>query len=208
MTDGTFFSRAWPSIVALVGTVAVVFGLLFVFGDDDGGSSDDPSTGDITDEDTGDNLDDTGDAAPADGTTDDPLGEDGDPAEEGSDGDGATEDPAAPPAEPVEAPPELRTPVGILNATDVAGLAAGAQERFVDGGWDVPATTNYSGELEGTTVYYPTEDLRASAEALQAQFPEIRFVEPTIGGLATDRLIVVLADDYAEAVGAIESGGG
>lgn len=205
MTDGTFFSRAWPSIVALVGTVAVVFALLFVFGGDgDGGDAADPSPGDITDEDT-DAVDDGGDAAPDNGTTDDPAGGDGDPAGEGSD-DGATEDPDAPPAEPVEAPPELRSPVGILNATDVPGLAAGAQERFVAGGWDVPATTNYSGELDGTTVYYPTDDLRASAEALQAQFPEIRFVEPTIAGLATDRLVVVLADDYAEAFASGEAG--
>lgn len=210
MTDGTFLRRAWPSIVALVGTVAVVIGLLFLFGDDGSGGDDNTVAGDdaasgdeaLTDEENTD----------GDGATEDP---DTEPTDDGS-GDGATsgdadesgEGAGTSPPTPVEAPAELRTPVGILNATDIAGLAAGAQERFIEGGWEVPVTTNYSGEVEGTTVYYPTDELRESAEALQAQFPEIRFVEPrpSDSNLTTERILVILAEDYAEAVEAGESG--
>jgi hypothetical protein len=49
-------------------------------------------------------------------------------------------------------------------------------------------------------VYYPPE-LEESAEALQAQFPEIVRTAPTESGLAQDRLVVILGHDYAEAIG-------
>lgn len=212
MTDGTFLSRAWPSIVALVGTVAVVFGLLFMFGDD-GSDADEAAAGD----DTAGEQNTDGDPA----TTPDPAAEqtgdatgtqDGETSgQSNGNGDGnSTEDPDGPPATPVEAPDELRTPVGVLNSTTVAGLAAGAQDRFIEGGWEVPVITDYSGEVEGTTVYYPPDrdDLQASAEALQAQFPEIMFVEPTPPGpLTRERILVILAEDYAEAVGTTEESG-
>jgi hypothetical protein len=162
--------RVWPSLVALLGTVAVVFGLLTVFGNDDERTGDDAAA-----------LD-TGTSAPttsADGTA---------PAEE------------TPDAAPVTAPPELRGEVGILNATDVPGLAGRAQEALEAGGWPVPATDSYSGDIEVTTIYYPPGQ-QESAQALAAQFPEIRAVEPTIEGLTSIRLVLVIADDYAEAVG-------
>lgn len=213
MTDGTFLSRAWPSIVALVGTVVVVLGLLFLFGDDDSGddattAGDDSVADESADDDAGTPAPDaeqTGDGTDSgDGDT---SGEsdgsaDGDDGAEGEDSDG-------PPPTPVDAPPELRTPVGILNSTSIAGLAGSAQERFVGGGWEVPVITDYSGQVEGTIAYYPSDELQASAEALQAQFPEIRFVEPTPSGsnLARDRILVILAEDYAEAVGATEESG-
>ena len=44
---------------------------------------------------------------------------------------------------------------------------------------------------------------RASAEALAAQFPvEIARVAPTIAGLTTQRLVLIVAEDYVEAIGA------
>jgi hypothetical protein len=215
VTDGTFLSRVWPSIVALVGTVAVVIGLLFLFGDDGSGGSDDATAGDDAaegDEALADEENPDGESATAEPDAD-PTGDgaetgDGDSSGESDEG-GDGQDSDGPPPTPVEAPAELRTPVGILNSTDVAGLAAGAQERFIDGGWDVPVTTNYSGDVDGTTAYYPSDDLQESAEALQAQFPEIRFVEPTPSGsnLARDRILVILADDYADAVGTTEESG-
>lgn len=209
MTDGTFLSRAWPSIVALVGTVIVVIGLLFLFGDDGSSGADEASADGGAasgEEDANDapatpdpNAEQTGDGSDTEDTSDESGGSDGD----------ESEDPDAPPPTPVDAPQELRAPVGILNSTGIAGLAGGAQERFIDGGWEVPVITDYSGEVAGTTAYYPSDDLQASAEALQAQFPEIRFVEPTPSGsnLARDRILVILADDYAEAVGAAEESG-
>jgi hypothetical protein len=197
VTEGTFISRVWPSLVALVGTLAVVFGLLYVFGDNSGSSgeddlaAEDPAFSELGDDDVGSD-DDAADEGEDSGD---------DVSEESEPGDGELPD-------PVEAPDELKTPVGILNSTAIAGLAAGAQQRFTDGGWPVPVIADYSGQIAGTTVYYPTEELRESAEALRGQFPEVGLVEPTIGGLARDRLVVVLADDYAEAVGTTQGSTG
>jgi hypothetical protein len=156
-------------LVALLGTVAVVFGLLALFGNGDApaGADDAAAVGTGT----------TGPSASANGTA---------PPEET-------------PSAPVTAPPELRSEVGILNGTDVPGLAAQAQQALEAGGWPVPATDTYRGDIAVTTVYYPPGD-EESARALAAQFPEIMAVEPTIPGLTSIRLVLILAEDYAEAV--------
>ena len=172
MTFRDRLDRVWPSLVALLGTVAVVVGLLAVFGNDGESSVDDAAAAD------------TGTAAP---TT----------SAEG------TAPPPETPSAPVTAPPELRAEVGILNGTDVSGLAAQAQEVLEAGGWPVPATDTYTDDIAVTTVYYPP-GAEESAQALAAQFPEIQAVEPTIPGLTSSRLVLILADDYAEAV---ETGG-
>ena len=67
----------------------------------------------------------------------------------------------------------------------------------------MPATDTYTDDIAVTTVYYPP-GAEESAQALAAQFPEIQAVEPTIPGLTSSRLVLILADDYAEAV---ETGG-
>jgi hypothetical protein len=176
------FDRIWPSLVALVGTVAVVLALLWAFGGDL-----DPESGEE-------------DLAAEEADASDPESEPDADSDDGTvDGDeeaGSEE----PPGEPVEAPPELRQNVGILNATAVQGLASRAQERFQSGGWTVPAIGSYSQPVDTSTIYYPP-DMEESAEALRAQFPEITRSEPTIPGLARDRLVVILAQDYADAVG-------
>ncbi len=196
MTEGSRFNRAWPSLLALVGTVAVVLALFWAFGSDiDPNRTDDDlaaEDGDLPDDgaaagDDGDGADDESGEHTGEDTSDEPEPE-------------TPTDEAEPPSDPVTAPPELRIPVGILNGTSIGGLAARAQERFQDGGWDVPAIDSTSREIEATTVYYPS-GLEESAEALRAQFPEITRTAPTEGGLAQDRLVVILMDDYAEAMG-------
>lgn len=173
-----WFSRAWPSLVALFGTLAVVAVLLYFFGDSGGTGDGDDNQAEATETPTGSP---SPDDEPTDEPTDDPTDE--------------------PDAEPTTAPPELISPVGVLNSTGIANLAASAQMRLEDGGWEVPAIADYNGSVEETTVYYPDESLRESAEALAAQFPEIGAVEPTIPGLATDRLVVILGEDYVDEVG-------
>jgi LytR cell envelope-related transcriptional attenuator len=154
--------------VALLGTVAVVFGLLTLFGNNGAPAGDDDAA--------------AGASTPAPTTS----------------ADGTT--PAQPdPTEAVTAPPELRGEVGVLNATGVPGLAGRAQEALEAGGWPVPATDTYSGDVDVTTVFYPPGE-EETARALAAQFPQIKAVEPTIEGLTTSRLVLILADDYAEAV--------
>lgn len=177
--------RIWPSLVALAGTVAVVFGLLTLFGGDDV----DDSPPDTTADEPVDPVDTT--TPPADPPTDPPT-------------DAATEPPPTDPTDdptdpPTDAPEDVREPVGIANQTSVAGLAAFAQQRLEDGGWEVPATSDFSGTVPETTVYYP-EGMQEAAEALSAQFPEIGRVEPSFEGLNQSRLVVILVDDYPSEV--------
>lgn len=190
VTERSRFDRAWPSLLALVGTVAVVLALLWAFGSDlDPGRSDD----DLVADDSG--VEEEAEGATG-GETEPPAGGSESPSEETE----APSEETEPPADPVTAAPELRTPVGILNGTSITGLAGRAQERLEDGGWPVPAIDTTSRQIDATTVYYPP-GLEESAEALLAQFPEIVRMAPTEPGLAQDRLVVILAPDYAEAMG-------
>ena len=190
--------RLWPSLVALVGTVAVVAGLLWVFGGDVEDSTPDDISADAAEPDGeggagGDGSDNT---ATDDTSTSDPTADPADdPTDEPTDGDDEPDD-----AEPSTAPPELREPVGIANQTDVVGLEELARERLQEGGWEVPAVSGFVGDVPETTVYYP-EGQQDAAEALAAQFPEIGRVMPTFEGINNTRLVVILVDDYVDEVG-------
>lgn len=105
-----------------------------------------------------------------------------------------------PPDAPVTAPPQVREQVGIANQTSVDGLAESARKRLEAGGWEVPAVSSFHGSVPETTVYYP-DGMRAAAEALSAQFPEIGRIQPTFEGLNPTRLVVVLVEDYLDEVG-------
>lgn len=185
-----WFDRAWPSLIALVGTVGVVVALLVLFGDDTGG---DGSAGDAvtaaTDE-------------PTEPATDNPEPDDEPEDEEnGQETDGATEEPDDEPTETAtEAPEELRTPVGVANQTSVEGLELDATERIEAGGWEVAATSPFTGNVPETTVYFPP-GMEESAEALSRQFPEIGRVRPTFEGVNQTRLVIVLVEDYVDEVG-------
>lgn len=180
---GERLNRLWPSLVALIGTVAVVFGLLYFFGDRV--TEDDPLAGTTNGaDDSSPGATSTATGQPTDNPTDSPT--------EPTDG--------TSPSEPVTAPPELLQSIGVLNSTSIAGLAASAEQRFEAGGWNVEATGNYSPTVSESVIYYPTEDMRASAEAFSVQFPEVGLVEPTPAGsnLNTSHPVVILAEDYSE----------
>lgn len=199
---GERLERLWPSLVALVGTVAVVLGLLWMFGGEVNDSTpDDVAAGDESGGEGTSPADETGDTNPVGSPNaesgQEPTGDESPPE--------STEPPTDEPTanEPTTAPPELREPVGIANQTSVAGLAEQAQQRLQEGGWEVPAVSDFNGTVPETTVYYP-EGMQEAAEALAAQFPEIGRVQPTFEGLNPTRLVVVLADDYVDEVGAPE----
>ncbi|WP_162450851.1 LytR C-terminal domain-containing protein [Phytoactinopolyspora mesophila] len=192
--------RAWPSLVALLGTVGVVLVLLFIFGDNTGdGTGDD--LGDIV---VGDDPEFEEDPADED---DEPTGEPTDPADPEADESGEdagesgdeNENGEEPDPEPTTAPPELRSPVGIANQTAVQGLELRAQERLEAGGWEVAATSGFEGNVPATTVYYPP-GMEEQAQALSRQFPEIGRVEPTFEGVNQTRLVIVLVEDYSDVV--------
>lgn len=176
--------RLWPSLVALVGTVAVVLALLWYFGDDTEDSSpDDAAAGDVTEEDP---------AATEPPATDPPPGTE-------APTDAPTEAPTDEPTAPVTADPEVREPLGVLNQTDEAGLEERASERFQEGGWEVAAVSEFTGNVPETTVYVP-EGMEEAADALVAQFPEIGRVMPNVEPFNDTRLVIVLVDDYLDEV--------
>jgi hypothetical protein len=91
------------------------------------------------------------------------------------------------------APVDRSVPVTVLNGTRTSGLAAGATQRLREGGWTVPAADNYrGGDTPPTTVFYPSPELAATAQA----------VAEDLGGAQTqqsdqfDGLTVVLGEDY------------
>ncbi|WP_129338651.1 LytR C-terminal domain-containing protein [Cellulomonas endophytica] len=82
----------------------------------------------------------------------------------------APEASAAPP-EPTPTPtptptpePDLATPVVVLNATGISGLAAGVADDLEDAGFsDVSADNRSRGGLTQSTVFYAAEDQAATA---------------------------------------------
>jgi hypothetical protein len=180
--------RLWPSLVALVGTVAVVLALLWYFGDD----VEDSGPDDVA----------AGDAAGAEPPATEPPATEPPPTEppptDAPTGD-PTGDPEDEPDEPVTADPDVVEPLGVLNQTDEPGLEEQASERFQEGGWEVAAMSEFTGTVPETTVYVP-EGMEEAADALVAQFPEIGRVRPTTEPFNDTRLVVVLADDYLDEV--------
>lgn len=170
MTLRDWFGNVWPSLLAFVGTVAVVVALLVVIGGDIKSDDSDglPGGDDIVAAET-----ETPPATPASTQTPEPAG-------------------------PQTASPEQREPVRVLNATSVTGLARRTADRLRAGGWEVTSIGDYSSKEEVTTVHYP-EGFEEAAEALRAQFPEIAEVAPRTGRMRSDQLTLVLGSDYAEA---------
>jgi hypothetical protein len=93
------------------------------------------------------------------------------------------------------------TPLVVLNNTSTKGLAAQAAARFRAGGWTVTSTGNLVNDIISTCAYYDPAQAgaKAAAEALQAQFPAIKRVEPKFAELPSGPVVVVLTTDYSGA---------
>ena len=89
----------------------------------------------------------------------------------------------------------------VMNNTGTAGLAAGAETRFEGGGWTVSHIGTMSNQIISTCAYYdPTVvGAKEAAEALQAQFPDIKRVAPRFAQLYAGPVVVVLTSDYKPA---------
>ena len=90
----------------------------------------------------------------------------------------------------------LRTPVTVLNNSNLSGLADRAAVRFRKGGWQVRLTGDFRGRIPVTTVYYDP-GLEASARAFAADFAGIIRVRPRFATLPAHGVVVVLTRDYA-----------
>ncbi|MGY1724631.1 LytR C-terminal domain-containing protein [Blastococcus sp. SYSU DS0533] len=110
------------------------------------------------------------------------------------------------PENPVVVEPEIttpvRVPVTVLNATNIAGLAARISGAVVAGGWESPGVGAYPGtDVSATTVYFTEGDELQRQAALQLidQFPELagpapRFFE--VADVPAPGLVVVATGNW------------
>jgi hypothetical protein len=87
-----------------------------------------------------------------------------------------------------------QTNVTVFNNTRVKGLAGGVADKAKGAGWNVVATDNWYGTVDGTAVYYPPR-LKAAAQELGYDLG-IKRIKPSQEPMQFDRLTVILTDDY------------
>lgn len=178
----SWWSRWWPfvAVLVVVPTLTVVFvvwasswdGRIPGFGDSDEPVASAPSS-----------------SAPAEEpAAEDPAAEA--PVEE----EPVTEEP--PVEEPAPPVPDLGTPVSVLNAANVSGLAAGVQGDLEDAGFTAVSAGNGSaGGATSTTVYYANPDLAVTAQQVATTLGITDVVESA--DRAPDGVVVLLLRDYA-----------
>jgi hypothetical protein len=172
----TTWSKLWPFLVVLVVFPALAYGAVTWIANSDtglGGAISGLGATGTSDAST----DGATEAAPGTATpTDTPT----------------TEAPVAPPA----AVPDLTTPVAVLNAAKVSGLAATEAKKLEAGGFTNVTAANSTGTgVKTTTVFYATDAQKVTADAV-AQLLGITTVtmSPT---QAKDGIAVVLTPDFA-----------
>ncbi|KQX67054.1 LytR C-terminal domain-containing protein [Angustibacter sp. Root456] len=101
----------------------------------------------------------------------------------------------AAPAPTTPAPTADRTlPVTVLNSTSTSGLASKGAARLKTAGWAIRSTGNYRGGVSGTTVFYGSASLRATAQAVAADLGLGTVTESADFG--SNRVTVVLDGDF------------
>jgi hypothetical protein len=93
----------------------------------------------------------------------------------------------------------------VLNDSPTPGLAAQAANRFQTGGWTITMWGKYQNDIASTCAYYDPNaaGAKTAAEALQAQYPTIKRVEPRFTSdagaqpLPAGPVVVVLTSDYS-----------
>jgi hypothetical protein len=96
-------------------------------------------------------------------------------------------------------PTRVVAPLFVANNTREKGKAHRAAAQFHAGGWPISGTGNYRGQtISETTAYYPpgNDRLKAAAESLRRQFPQVRRVAPRFAGLPGSGVVVVVTASY------------
>jgi LytR cell envelope-related transcriptional attenuator len=88
-----------------------------------------------------------------------------------------------------------RPSVEIYNNTTQRGLADRVSRRARDAGWRVAGIDNWRGKVAASTVYYPA-GLRDHATALASDLGVGR-VKEALSNMKKDRLTVILTSDYS-----------
>jgi hypothetical protein len=176
------------SLVAVLAVVAIVAGLLVLFGTrrhdsaaDSGTSTPKPSVKPST----------AAASVPnptAEGSTPTPTTE---PSGEPTTAPPATQPPAT---QQATIPSSDRPAVEIFNNTRRKGLADSVAGRARQAGWTVSGADNWYGKIVGSTVYYPPG--MAAAAAQLARDLGISRTKDALDNMKKDRLTVILTSDY------------
>lgn len=89
--------------------------------------------------------------------------------------------------------PEIKreAQVSVLNNSSVVGAAKAFSNKVISAGWTVSGIGNWSGSIDGNTIYYPAgfED-QATLLAADVGIDRIR---PSIAPMKMDRLTIILS---------------
>ena len=177
-------ARLIGALVALVGVVLLVVGVVALGGGDSGSSGAAPAP--------------SPSVATSPAT---PSRSSGSPSVSRSGGTRTTTAPhttVAPPPRPSATPSRqttaARAPLTVLNNSTIRGLADQAAGEVQNRGWQVAQVGNFAGRLAATTVYYTPGDGagQAAANELAREFPQIDQVLPRYAGLPPTPAGIVL----------------
>ncbi|MFG1627136.1 LytR C-terminal domain-containing protein [Kribbella sp. NPDC049227] len=193
------------SLVAVLAVVAIVAGLLVLFGTRGGDSTADqpssattpkPSTKPTTGPST------IVASVPKPGESETPAPPTTEPT--GAPTEEPTPEPTEPPSsEPTTAPPPATEPaippaerpaVEVYNNTGRKGLADSVAGRARQAGWTVAGADNWHGKIAESTVYYPPGMLDAANQL--ARDLGISRTKGALDNMKKDRLTVILTSDY------------
>lgn len=112
-----------------------------------------------------------------------------------------TQTPSATSSPDETATPSVTTPavdraveIKVLNATRTTGLAGKGAAQLKDAGWNVSGTDNYRDGTVPTTVFYATDDLVATAQAVAGDLGTDR---TELDADLADPITVVLGSDFS-----------
>lgn len=99
------------------------------------------------------------------GTSSSPEAEDEAPTDTETEGEAPTDTETTPVEEEPPAPaPVMETPIVVLNAASIGGLAAAQAERLTTAGFTSVDTGNADPTVDDSTVFYTSEDLKPTAD--------------------------------------------
>ncbi|MFI7066133.1 LytR C-terminal domain-containing protein [Kribbella sp. NPDC050124] len=91
-------------------------------------------------------------------------------------------------------PPDQRPAVEVYNNTGRKGLADSVAGRARQAGWTVAGADNWHGKVAGSTVYYPPGMLAAANQL--ARDLGVGRTKGALDNMKKDRLTVILTSDY------------
>jgi pyruvate/2-oxoglutarate dehydrogenase complex dihydrolipoamide acyltransferase (E2) component len=176
------------SLVAVLAVVAIVGGLLVLFGTRGSDSAADTPVAKTS---SSSPTPKAPTSAPTSAPTTEPSSE---PSSVPSSAPTSEPTPTTAPSTGASIPPSERPAVEMYNNTSRKGLAEDVSIRARQAGWTVAGADNWHGKIVGSTVYYPP-GMQSEAAQL-AKDISISRTKDALPNMKKDRLTVILTTDY------------